>query len=97
MVMELSPKNKMFVKHQRSPSCNIEKTILLIIELITNDQNHPLCTLLINLFKLKIDKIKHLITSKSKGVIYFFYMYQGIKFNVHRAKGSQDIEWSVYS
>jgi hypothetical protein len=56
----------------------------------------PWCPLLINLSIFKIDKDQTPNNLKIKGVMYYFEMYQGIKFNVHQAKGSKDIEWSVY-
>jgi hypothetical protein len=56
----------------------------------------PWCPLLINLFIFKIDKDQTPNNIKIKGVNHFFEMCQGIKFNVHQAKGSKDIEWSVY-
>jgi hypothetical protein len=47
---------------------------------------------LINLFKIKIDKDQTPNNFKIKTGHLFFEKYQGIKFNVHQAKGSQDIE-----
>jgi hypothetical protein len=47
---------------------------------------------LINLFKLKIDKDQTPNNLKIKRGHVFFEMYQGIKFNVHQAEGSQEYE-----
>jgi hypothetical protein len=61
----------------------------------------PWCTPLITYLNSKSIKITHLLTSKSIGDIYsfifsFFKMYQSIKYNVHHARGLQDIEQLVY-
>jgi hypothetical protein len=54
-------------------------------------------SLYIEYLKLKIKRDQTPIDLKINRGNLFFEMDQGIKFDIHQAKGSQDIEWSVYS